>query len=95
MLLPLMTAAQMQELQERKCVDFCFVRGSTGRFRANFHFQRGTLAASIRLLPAQIPTLESLHLPMSLALLTDRRQGLILADRGNGLRQNFDHGGAD
>lgn len=81
---PLLSAAQLLELQERKCVDFCFVRGSVGRFRANFHFQRGTLAASIRLLPAQIPTLESLHLPMSLALLTERRQGLVLLTGATG-----------
>ncbi len=76
-LLPLLTVEQSEELQRNKSLDFCFVR-ATGRFRANFHYQRGTLAASIRLLPAQIPTLESLHLPSALAQLTDRRQGLIL-----------------
>ena len=48
-------------------MDFCFARGPIGRFRANFHYQRGTLAACIRLLPAQIPSLESLHLPAALA----------------------------
>jgi len=84
MLLPLLTAAQTQELQERKCVDFCFVRGATGRFRANFHFQRGTLAASIRLLPAQTPTLETLHLPASLGQLAERRQGLVLLTGATG-----------
>jgi twitching motility protein PilT len=36
------------------------------------------LAAAIRLLPAQIPSLESLHLPASLAGLAERRQGLVL-----------------
>jgi twitching motility protein PilT len=84
MLLPLLAPAQLQELQDRKCIDFCFVRGVTGRFRANFHFQRGTLAASIRLLPAQIPTLESLHLPASLGQLADRRQGLVLLTGATG-----------
>jgi twitching motility protein PilT len=84
MLLPLLTQGQIEDLQEHKCVDFCFVRGSTGRFRANFHYQRGTLAASIRLLPAQIPTLESLHLPASLAMLTERRQGLVLLTGATG-----------
>jgi twitching motility protein PilT len=84
LLLPLLTASQVQELQQNKCVDFCFVRGSMGRFRANFHYQRGTLAAAIRLLPAQIPTLESLHLPLSLAMLTERRQGLILLTGATG-----------
>jgi twitching motility protein PilT len=54
------------------------VRESIGRFRVNLHYQRGSLAAAIRLLPARIPTLESLHLPASLARLAERRQGLVL-----------------
>ena len=78
LLLPLLTTEQASELEHSRALDFCFVRGSTGRFRANFHYQRGTLAASIRLLPAQIPTIESLHLPSVLARLTERRQGLVL-----------------
>jgi twitching motility protein PilT len=78
LLLPLLTAEQAKELESNRSLDFCFVRGSTGRFRANLHYQRGTLAASIRLLPAQIPTIESLHLPPILARLTERRQGLVL-----------------
>ncbi|WP_158823196.1 type IV pilus twitching motility protein PilT [Granulicella sp. S156] len=78
MLVPLLTNEQAKELESKRALDFCFVRGSTGRFRANFHYQRGTLAASIRLLPSQVPTVESLHLPPVLARLTERRQGLIL-----------------
>src|ERR1700744_4594358 len=78
MLLPLLTVSQADELQKEKSLDFCFVRSSIGRFRANFHHQRGTLAASIRLLPAQIPSLESLHLPAVLAKLAERKQGLVL-----------------
>ena len=84
LLLPLLSATQLQELDDRKCVDFCFVRGATGRFRANFHFQRGTLAASIRVLPAQIPSLESLHLPASLGMLAEKRQGLVLLTGATG-----------
>jgi twitching motility protein PilT len=75
---PLLTAAQLEELQSNKAFDFSFVRKSIGRFRANLHYQRGTLAASVRLLPESIPTLESLHLPLSLAALGERRQGLVL-----------------
>ncbi len=77
-LLPLLTVEQSEELQRNKSLDFCFVRGTMGRFRANFHYQRSTLAASIRLLPAQIPSLEALNLPPVLAQLTERRQGLVL-----------------
>lgn len=78
LLLPLLTKDQSAELESSRSLDFCFVRPSTGRFRVNLHYQRGSLAASIRLLPAQIPTVESLHLPPVLARLTERRQGLIL-----------------
>lgn len=77
-LLPMLTPSQLKELQEQKCLDICFVRSAIGRFRANFHHQRGTLAAAIRLLPEQVPSLESLHLPPALAMLTERRQGLVL-----------------
>jgi twitching motility protein PilT len=59
-------------------VDLSFLRENLGRFRVNIHYQRGTLAASIRLLPSKIPSLESLHLPLSLGKLTERRQGLVL-----------------
>jgi len=77
-LLPILTPEQVEELQTQRSLDFCFVRKAIGRFRANYHYQRGTLAASIRLLPEQIPSLESLHLPPALALLAERRQGLVL-----------------
>jgi twitching motility protein PilT len=68
----------LEELREKKSVDLGFVREGLGRFRINIHHQRGTLAASIRLLPARIPSLEWLHLPASLARLAERRQGLVL-----------------
>ncbi|HWB83890.1 MAG TPA: PilT/PilU family type 4a pilus ATPase [Bryobacteraceae bacterium] len=78
LVLPLLEPSQLEELQKRKSVDLGFVREGLGRFRANIHHQRGTLAASIRLLPSRIPSLESLHLPASLARLAERRQGLVL-----------------
>ncbi len=78
LVVPLLEPAQLDELQKRKSVDLSFVRENLGRFRVNIHHQRGTLAASIRLLPSRIPSLESLHLPLSLAKLAERRQGLVL-----------------
>jgi twitching motility protein PilT len=76
--LPLLEPWQLEELQKKKSVDLSFVRENLGRFRVNIHHQRATLAASIRLLPSRIPSLESLHLPLSLAKLAERRQGLVL-----------------
>ena len=66
LLLPLLSQEQSRELQRAKSVDLCFSREGIGRFRANIHHQRGTVAGSIRLLPEKVPTLESLHLPATL-----------------------------
>lgn len=48
------------------------------RFRVNVHRQRGTLAASIRALPTEIPTIPQLRLPPSLAELVKPTRGLVL-----------------
>jgi twitching motility protein PilT len=84
LLQPLLSTRQQQELQRQRSVDFCFERQGIGRFRANLHFQRGTLAGSLRLLPAKIPTLESLHLPAALRRLAEVRQGLVLVTGATG-----------
>jgi twitching motility protein PilT len=78
LLLPLLTPGQNQELARNRSVDLCFQREGVGRFRANLHYQRGTLAGSLRLLPEKIPTLESLNLPANLRHLAEARQGLVL-----------------
>ena len=84
LLFPLLTHAQATELQRAKSVDLCFTREGIGRFRANVHYQRGTVAGSIRVLPDKMPTLESLHLPPSLRQLAEARQGLILLTGATG-----------
>ena len=76
LLLPLLSQAQGHDLQRAKSVDLCFSREGVGRFRANIHHQRGTIAGSIRLLPEKVPTLESLHLPATLRRFAEARQGL-------------------
>ncbi|MCX6592691.1 MAG: PilT/PilU family type 4a pilus ATPase [Acidobacteria bacterium] len=78
LVLPLLTPGEYGTLQKEKSVDLAFDSGATGRFRANVHYQRGTLACSIRLLPRTIPTLEELHLPETLDRLANLRQGLVL-----------------
>jgi twitching motility protein PilT len=52
--------------------------GSSYRFRVNLHRQRGQLAAAIRSLPLEIPTLASLNLPPVLAELIRPSRGLVL-----------------
>ena len=84
LVLPLLTPPQLEELQKNRSADLSFLREGLGRFRVNLHHQRGTLAASIRLLPARIPSLESLHLPPALAKLAERRPGLVLVTGATG-----------
>ena len=76
--LPLLTPQRADELERERFADFSFVHPGIGRFRTNLHYQKGTLAVAIRILPAEIPTLEALHLPAALARLTQRKQGLVL-----------------
>jgi twitching motility protein PilT len=78
LMLPLLNPSRRKELDAERSVDFSFVRKGIGRFRTNIHFQRGALGATIRILPASIPTIEELCLPASLKKLTERKQGLVL-----------------
>lgn len=78
LLVSLMTQQQYRDFQRVKSVDFCFSREGIGRFRANVHHQRGTIAGSVRIFPDKMPTLESLHLPPGLKRLAEARQGLVL-----------------
>lgn len=78
LMLPLLSPSEAEKLQRDKTVDLGFDGEGTLRFRANLHYQRGSLAASIRLLPVEIPKLESLNLPPTIARISDFRQGLVL-----------------
>ncbi len=78
LVLPLLSPSEYATLQKEKSADLAFDIAGLGRFRANVHYQRGTLAATIRLLPREVPTLEQLHLPDSLDRLCTLRQGLVL-----------------
>ena len=75
---PLLTPDLAASLQKDLSLDFSFVRPGIGRFRANLHFQRGTLGLTLRVLPDKVPTIESLRLPKQLARLADRKKGLVL-----------------
>ncbi|MBL8229576.1 MAG: PilT/PilU family type 4a pilus ATPase, partial [Bryobacterales bacterium] len=78
LVLPLLDERQQQELHKNRTLDFRFARPNIGRCRANLHYQRGSIAASIRVLPSEVPTIESLNLPPSLARYAEPRQGLVL-----------------
>ncbi|MBC7189610.1 hypothetical protein H5U35_05285 [Candidatus Aerophobetes bacterium] len=58
-----MTPEQIKEFEKNTSLDFTYAVSGIGRFRFNVHFQRGTVAASIRRIPLLIRSLEELNLP--------------------------------
>ena len=78
---PHLSERLQQNLREHGGADFSIVLDGNGggtRFRVNLHRQRGRLAAALRALPRQVPTLEALHLPPALARLVQPLRGLVL-----------------
>jgi twitching motility protein PilT len=72
------TPEQQKKLQAEKELDFSFYVDGLARFRGNVFHQRGLLSAVFRIIPTQIPTVQSLGLPPVLSELVTRPQGLFL-----------------
>jgi twitching motility protein PilT len=69
---------QKQILLKDKEYDFSFSFGDLGRFRVNAFHERGNLAAALRLIPNQIPTIEALGLPPVVEKFAEYPRGLVL-----------------
>jgi twitching motility protein PilT len=67
-----------QRFEEKLEVDFSFAVQGFGRYRVNVYTQRGLVNIALRVIPSEIPTIESLGLPHALATLANERRGLIL-----------------
>jgi twitching motility protein PilT len=78
LVLPLLTPVQQQELEQDRAVDFSHGFPGLTRFRFNVFYQRGSLAAAIRLIPHRIPSFEELGLPDMARDLALRPHGLVL-----------------
>jgi len=74
----LMQPAQRERFLRDRQIDFAFSLGDNVRFRASAYFQQGFWAASLRLVPAVIRTVEQLNLPQVLHDFTKLTQGFIL-----------------
>ena len=59
-------------------LDFSFGRRGLGRYRVNAFMERGDVAAAVRRIPDQPPTIEELGLPPVLVELARLKRGLIL-----------------
>lgn len=73
-----MTKEQLAELERIGELDFAFSIPGFSRVRVNVFSQRGTYAASLRILSYEVPSPESLGIPTSFVELTNRKRGLIL-----------------
>lgn len=74
----LMTAEQKEYLAANKELDFGYQYGGQGRFRINVYFEKGSMAAALRLIPAKVRTIDELGLPDIFHQFAQFSQGLIL-----------------
>lgn len=74
----ILTEEQKEILLANKELDFSFALGEVARFRVNVYHQKGYLAASLRLIPAKIKTLEELNLPSIIKNFVRLPQGFVL-----------------
>jgi len=69
---------QKTRLQAKKEIDFSFQYGDQVRFRVNVFYQKGYIAAALRLLPTQIRTIKELGLPPILEKFALASQGFVI-----------------
>ena len=75
---PLVSSRLHDAYQRGAAVDLAFTVRGLGRFRMNYHRERGRAAAAIRALPLRIPKLADLHFTHEIGLLSTVPRGLVL-----------------
>lgn len=78
LIMELLRPDQKEKFLREKQIDFAYSFEDKVRFRVNVYYQRGYLAAALRLIPAKIKTIEELGLPPLLHDFTKLSQGFIL-----------------
>lgn len=74
----ILTPDQYEKLVEDKQLDFSYVIGTEGRFRANFFYQMNGLSSVMRIIPVEILPLEKLKLPAVVDEFVDVSRGMVL-----------------
>ncbi len=74
----LMTTKQIEEFEEEWEQNFAISVDDIGRFRVNVFMQRGEVGMVMRHIKSDIPNLEKLRLPSTVAKLVMERSGLVL-----------------
>ena len=80
----MMNDKRWADFEERRDSDFSYEIPGVGRFRVNAHYQRNTVALSIRTINSKVRPLEALFLPDICKKLTHLPRGLILVTGGTG-----------
>jgi twitching motility protein PilT len=74
----IISTGQQKILETKRQLDFSYSVPGLARFRVNAYFQRGSVSAAFRLIPAKIKTLEELNMPNRLYELAEKPRGLVL-----------------
>jgi twitching motility protein PilT len=74
----IMSEQRWAAFEARRDADFSYEIPGVGRFRVNAHFQRNTIALSIRTIHETVRPLEQLFLPEIVEKLTHIKSGLVL-----------------
>jgi len=74
----LTTDEQHQRFLKEKEIDFSYSFEGRARFRVNVFFQKGNVSCALRLIPAKVPTVEELNLPLVLHEFTKASQGFVV-----------------
>lgn len=78
LILQMLSEEQQARLEKEKTLDFSFQHENKGRFRVNAYYQRGSLAAALRLIPIKIKTIEELSMPQVVHDFGKYNMGLVL-----------------
>lgn len=78
MIIDMVGDEKLKEFNQKRDLDFSTTIEGGYRFRVNSHYQKETIAISFRVIPNEIPPLESLNLPDVVSELTELPRGLIL-----------------
>lgn len=78
LLFSVLTTRQRSVYELEREIDFALAISGDQRFRINAYFQKGRMAASLRVISSEIPTAKDLGLPQSLLRLGQKPQGLLL-----------------
>ena len=63
MLYRILSTEQQKHFENKRQIDISYSIPGLARFRVNVYFQRESLGAAFRLIPAELKTLEQLGLP--------------------------------